>query len=94
MTRKRIKRWDDGDSGSFTDGIRFRLNRVRAPEKHQFGGETATRRAAGMTGRSNGFVNVDTVAKDRYGRLVVNMRNQDGPINKRLLKRGCKNKGR
>lgn len=94
MTKKRIKRWDDGDSGIFTDGIRFRLNRVRAPEHHQFGGETATRRAAGMTGRNKGVVNIKPVAKDKHGRLVVDMRNQDGSINKRLLKRGCRNKGR
>ncbi len=94
MKRKRIKQWDDGDSGSFTDGTRFRLNRVRAPEKHQFGGETATRRAAGMTGRSSGFVNINPFARDKHGRLVVDMWNQDGSINKRLLKRGCKNKGR
>lgn len=94
MARKKIAQWDDGDSGIFTDGTRFRLNRVRAPESHQFGGETATRRAAGMTGQSNGVVNVKPVARDKYNRVIVEMSNQHGSINNRLLKRGSKNKGR
>ena len=94
MVKKTIEQWDDGDSGIFTDGTRFRLNRVRAPEKHQFGGETATRRVAGMTGQSNGVVSVKSVARDKYGRAIVEMSNQHGSINNRLLKRGSKNKGR
>ena len=42
--KKRIDYWKDGDSGKFTDGNHFRLARVRAPEKYQFGGEQATQR--------------------------------------------------
>ncbi|OFX51314.1 MAG: hypothetical protein A2046_03970 [Bacteroidetes bacterium GWA2_30_7] len=94
MVKKRITLWDDGDSGVFTDGTRFRLNRVRAPESHHFGGETATRRAAGMTGQSNGFVNVKPIARDIYSRIIVEMSNQHGSINNRLIMRGSKNKGR
>ena len=94
MVKKRIARWDDGDSGIFTDGTKFRLKRVRAPESYQFGGETATRRSAGMTGKSNGFVNVKPVARDRWGRVLVEMSNQHGSTNNRLLRRGCRNKGR
>lgn len=94
MVRKRIKKWSDGDSGSFIDGTKFRLARVRAPERHQFGGSTATRRAAGMTSRSRGFVNVKVLARDRYGRSVVEMSNAHGSVNNRLLKRGCLNRGR
>lgn len=92
--KKKIKKWDDGDSGEFTDGTRFRLNNVRAPEKHQFGGTTATRRAAGMTARDNHQVNWNSVARDKYGREVGNMSNRDGSINERMRKRGSKNKGR
>jgi endonuclease YncB( thermonuclease family) len=91
--KKRIARWVDGDSGHFTDGSGFRLARVRAPEKHQFGGSTATRRAAGMTARSNGNVNVQVVGRS-YGRTVVEMRNADGSINNRMIRRGCWKKGR
>ena len=91
---KKVKKWDDGDSGVFADDTRFRLNGVRAHEKHQFGGSTATRRAAGMTGRTKGRVQVEKVATDRYGRAVVNMKNKDGSINKRMKKNGYTNKGR
>lgn len=94
MVKKRIDYWDDGDSGIFTDGTRFRLARVRAPESHQFGGETATRRAAGMSGQSRGFVNITSIGRDRYGRLLVEMSNQNDSINNRLLRRGSKNRGR
>ena len=93
MGLKKIKKWFDGDSGAFTDGTNFRLAGVRAPESHQFGGERATRRAAGMTGRSNGRVSWKPVGKS-YGRQVGFMSNNDGSVNSRLRKRGCKNKGR
>ena len=92
--KKRVNNWRDGDSGFFTDGVPFRLAKVRAPEKHQFGGEKATRRAAGMSGRTRGIVNVKVVGRDVYGRSLVEMSNKDGSINNRLLKRGSKNKGR
>lgn len=94
MVKKRVEYWEDGDSGFFTDGIPFRLARVRAPEKHQFGGSKATRIAAGMTGRTKGFVTIKRVAKDSYGRDVVEMRNCHGSINNRMRKKGYKNKGR
>lgn len=94
MARKKIKKWRDGDSGIFSDGTEFRLARVRAPEKHQVGGSTATRVASGMTGRSKGWVDVEQVGYDRYGRVIVEMRNKSGSINDRLIKKGYKNKGR
>ena len=94
MARKKISQWHDGDSGVFTDGKRFRLAGVRAAEKNQRGGETATRRAAGMTGRTGGNVNVSVVGRDTYNRQLVKMSNRDGSINKRLIRRGSKNKGR
>ena len=94
MIRKRVDHWIDGDSGTFTDGTKFRLNNVRAPERHQFGGSKATRRVASMTGRSKGVGIWKPVAKDRYGRQVGNMSNKDGSINQRMRARGCKNKGR
>lgn len=93
MERKRIKHWDDGDSGIFTDGTRFRLARVRAPEHYQFGGIRATKRAAGMSAQSNGFVDVKVVGQS-YGRHVVEMRNLHGSINNRMIARGCWKKGR
>lgn len=93
MVLKKIARWLDGDSGRFSDGTKFRLANVRAPEKHQFGGSKATKVASGMTSRSNGFVNWKPVGSS-YGRQVGVMSNKDGSINKRLQNRGYKNKGR
>lgn len=93
-TIKKIKKWRDGDSGSFSDDTEFRLARVRAPEKRQAGGSKATKVASGMTGRSKGRVNVEQVGKDRYGRVIVEMGNKDGSINDRLIKKGYKDKGR
>ena len=93
MVKKRIDHWKDGDSGAFTDGTPFRLARVRAPEKHQFGGSKATRTAAGMSGQSHGLVNVRKVGRS-YGRDVVEIGNRHGSINNRMRAKGYRNKGR
>ena len=92
--RKKVKKWNDGDSGVFTDGTRFRLSNVRANEKHQFGGSKATKNAAGMSGRSKGNVSWKPVARDVYGRQVGEMRNKDGSVNQRMRNKGYKKKGR
>ena len=94
IKNKRVDFWKDGDSGRFTDGTNFRLRNVRAPEGYQFGGSKATKTVAGMTGRTKGFVNIKTFAKDKYGRNVVDMWNKDGSINSRLRDKGYSNKGR
>jgi len=91
--RKKVKRWTDGDSGQFSDGTWFRLADVRAQERYQYGASKATRTAAGMTGRSHGHVFVKPVGKS-YNRDVVEMKNKDGSINKRMRKKGYTNKGR
>lgn len=91
--KKRIDHWTDGDSGVFTDGTRFRLAGVRAPEKRQKGAGRATRSAAGMSGQTKGYVQVKRVGKS-YGRDVVEMSNKHGSINKRLRNRGYRNSGR
>lgn len=91
--KKKIVKLDDGDSGRFSDGTRFRLARVGAPEKYQFGGSTATKVLSGMLGRSKGFVNVKKVGNS-YGRDVVEIVNKDGSINNRMRKKGYWNKGR
>lgn len=92
--RKKIREWIDGDTVRFSSGETARLARVRCPEKHQFGGSKATKTAAGMSGRSRGVVSSKQVARDRYGRAVVELWNKDGSINSRMIKRGYKNKGR
>lgn len=94
IMKRKIKQWDDGDSGVFSDGTRFRLNNVRTPEKYQFGGEKATRTAAGMTARANGQVSWNSIARDKYGRQIGNMSNKDGSINQRMRDKGYRSKGR
>lgn len=91
--KKRIAHWTDGDSGVYTDGTRFRLANVRAPEKHLFGGHKATKVASGMTARSNGLVRVRTVGRS-YNRTIDYQSNRDGSINRRMMQRGYTNKGR
>lgn len=93
MLRKKIKKLFDPDSGYFSDGTKFRLANVRAPEHNQKGASKAKRTVAGMIGRSKGVVSVSIKAKDRYGRLVVDMKNKDGSINERMRKKGYTNKG-
>lgn len=73
--KKLIKKWFDGDSGKFSDGTNFRLSGYNAPERGRKGSSTATRRAAGMTGRSQGYVNWKPATKDKYGRQVGEMKN-------------------
>ncbi len=93
MSRK-IKKWTDGDSGTFADGTEFRLANVRAPEKNNPGRLKALKTVAGMTARSGNLVNVKVVARDQYRRVVVEMSNKDGSINERMRKKGYTNKGR
>ena len=92
--KKKVKSLDDGDSGRFADGTPFRLARVRAHEKHQYGGSTATKVLAGILGRSKGIVISKTVAIGGYGRKIVELKNKEGSINERMIKKGYKNKGR
>ena len=94
MFRKKVRSLDDGDSGRFSDGKMFRLVGVRCPESYQFGGSTAKRTLAGMIARDNGLVNAKKVGTDAYGRDLMMLSNQDGSINRRMLAKGYKNKGR
>ena len=87
-------KFTDGDSGTYSDGTKFRLSNVRAPESNQSGGSKAKKVASGMVGRSKSRVNIEEVGRDKYGRILVNMKNKDGSINERLRKKGYTNKGR
>jgi Staphylococcal nuclease homologue. len=90
---KKVK-FTDGDSGTYSNGTKFRLANVRAPESSQHGGSKAKRVASGMAGRTKGRVSIEEVCRDKYGRILVNMKNKDGSINERLRKKGYTNKGR
>jgi len=78
----------DGDSGQFSNGERFRLADVRSPDKDEVDYMKAKRSVSAMAGRSHRMVTVEEVGIDQYGRLIVNLENQDGSINDRMRQRG------
>lgn len=78
----------DGDSGQFSNGERFRLADVRSPDKDEVDYMKAKRILSGMAGRSHRMVTVEEVGIDQFGRLLVNLENQDGSINDRMRQRG------
>ncbi len=94
MVKRKIKKLFDGDSGKFANGENFRLTNVRAPETGRRGASSAKRTLAGMLGKSNNSANVTRVGKDKYGRTLVRMSNDNGSINERMRKKGFSNKGR
>ena len=87
MARKeRVTRVLDGDTfmtASRTNAVR--LANVDAPEKGQAGGAAATaalrRLIAGET------VNIDTVARDKYGRSVANVKVGRESVNAAMRRR-------
>ena len=78
----------DGDSGQFSNGERFRLADVRSPDKNESDYLKAKRSLSAMAGRSHKWVTVEEVGIDQYGRVLVNLENQDGSINDRMKQRG------
>lgn len=78
----------DGDSGQFSNGERFRLTDIRSPDKNEADYLKVKRSLFAMAGRSNRWGTVEEVGIDSYGRLLVNLKNQDGSINERMRQRG------
>ena len=78
----------DGDSGQFSNGERFRIANIHTPEKDDPEYRRAKRIVSSMAGRSKGWVTVEVVGIDQYGRLLVELGNQDGSINERMRQRG------
>lgn len=83
----------DGDGVKFADGEEGRLVNVRAPEKNEPGYARAKKSLSSMIARSGGEVNCRSVGRDKYGRLLVEISNHEGSINKRLREKGYTNKG-
>ena len=84
MARKeRVTRVIDGDT--FETASRknpIRLANVDAPEKGERGGTTATRALRGLIAGET--VSVDTVARDKYGRAVANVKVGRRSVNKAM----------
>ena len=68
-------------------GSRYvRLAGVDAPEKHARGGRKATNTLKGLIGGQK--VIIDTVARDKYGRAVANVKIGRKSVNKRMREKG------
>lgn len=93
--------WSDGDSGRLSDGTRFRLHGVDAPETGGVGGrggaECEAERAIGyeakaaavaLTGRDGVRVARD-YGIDRYGRLVVDLEVNGRDVGAALVEAGA-----
>ncbi|MCX6818263.1 MAG: thermonuclease family protein [Candidatus Aenigmarchaeota archaeon] len=88
--RRIVKRVVDGDTLEVNrniNGTRFvRLANVNAPERHQFGGRTATKTLTGLVGGRS--ITLTPVARDVYGRVVAEVRCGRQSINRKMKKRG------
>lgn len=84
MARKeKVTRVIDGDT--FKTASRknsVRLANVNAPEKGQKGGAAATKALKGLI--QGETVNIDTVARDTYGRSVANVKVGRHSVNKAM----------
>ena len=78
----------DGDTFSTQDGERIRLQNVNAPEKGQRGAPKARQDLKKLISRKQ--VGVETVARDRYGRVVAKVKVGNRSVNKAMRDRGWK----
>ena len=90
MARKeKVTRVIDGDT--FITGSRknsVRLANVNAPEKGSPGGATATRALRELIQSEE--VVIDTVARDKYGRSVANVKIGNRSVNTAMKRKGYK----
>ncbi|MCK4589527.1 MAG: thermonuclease family protein [Nanoarchaeota archaeon] len=87
--RRTVKRVIDGDTFLVKRAIngtsKIRLSGVNAPEKHQFGGPTATNVLRGLIGGEK--VTVTPVGRS-YDRIVAGVTQNRRNINKRMNQKG------
>ena len=80
MTRKaKVTRVVDGDTFRTASG-RVRLANVYAPERGTKGGAKATQNLRDLVGGKT--VTIDTLARDRYGREIANVKVGNKSVNK------------
>lgn len=88
MPRKKVKSVIDGDTFITEDGETIRLANVNAPEKGQRGAPQARKELRNLISRKQ--VNVDTVARDPYGRVVAKVKVGKKSVNKAMREKGWK----
>ena len=92
MTKKKVKSVTDGDTFITQDDTKVRLANVRAPEKGQRGAPQARHDLRELISRKQ--VNVETVARDPYGRVVAKVKVGNKSVNKAMRAKGWKGKGK
>ncbi len=92
MTKKKVKSVTDGDTFITQDDTKVRLANVRAPEKGQRGAPQARHDLRELISRKQ--VNVETVARDPYGRVVAKVKVGNKSANKAMRAKGWKDKGK
>lgn len=80
VRRETVTRVIDGDTFQTSSRKKsVRLANVHAPEKGTAGGERATRQLRGLIGGRT--VEVDTLARDKYGRAVARVKVDGKSVN-------------
>ena len=88
MAKVKVSKVPDGDTFVTQDGTKVRLANVNAPEKGQCGAPQARSDLRRLISRKQ--VNVETVARDPYGRVVANVKVGNKSVNKAMRSKGWK----
>jgi endonuclease YncB( thermonuclease family) len=80
MTKVVIREWADGDSGTLSDGTRFRMSSVYAPDRYEAGYGASTVRTRRMLPEGE-EVEAKFVGTDSYGRRIVEIAKNGRNIN-------------
>ncbi len=88
MVEDKTKRVIDGDTFTTERGDTIRLANVDAPEKGQRGAPQARKDLVKLISRKP--VTIDTVARDKYGRKVANVKVVNKSVNNAMRKKGWK----
>lgn len=88
MAKVKVSKVPDGDTFVTQDGTKVRLANVNAPEKGQRGAPRARSDLRRLISRKQ--VNVETVARDPYGRVVANVKVGNKSVNKAMRSKGWK----
>jgi len=88
MAKVKVSKVPDGDTFVTQDGTKVRLANVNAPEKGQRGAPQARSDLRQLISRKQ--VNVETVARDPYGRVVANVKVGNKSVNKAMRSKGWK----
>jgi len=88
MAKEKVQKIIDGDTFITKQGTKVRLSNVNAPEKGHRGAPQARKDLTKLISRQE--VNIQQVARDRYGRIVANVKIGSKSVNKAMKEKGWK----